>query len=381
MGMNGLQKRPRIGILTLQSVNNYGSYLQAYATQRIFEENGRFDVVFYDYYPYSTRFLGLLKHWTNWNPVKVIAMFPTIMRWRKIFKGFREKNLHLTPNKYYTVDDFYQKPLDCDAICVGSDQVWNRIWNKGIVPELYLKYADVEKYLFSFASSFGREFVDEDEVKITKPWLARFNRLSVRESSAYEILKKQYGISDIEVLMDPTLLLTVEEWRKQECKMRQKSKYILIYNLFRRKDFDEYARELSKKTGLKLVRICFRYDQIFRVGKSVLLPTVQKFLALIDNAEYILTDSFHGTAFAFLFNTNPICYLPPVFSTRIVDFLKRMEAEDRITRSQDDFSMLDKTIDFDNVNRKLQDARNQKDIFLNKIHSDLESFHNSNNDE
>ncbi len=86
------ERKFRIAILTLQSVNNYGSFLQAEATRKILDDSGKFEIVFYNYYPKATRFLGLLKHWTNWNPVKVVVMLPTILRWRLVFKKYREKN-------------------------------------------------------------------------------------------------------------------------------------------------------------------------------------------------------------------------------------------------------------------------------------------------
>ena len=355
--MGNVDEKIKIGVLSLQAVNNYGSLLQALATQRLFEKDGRVDVFFYDYYPDSTRFFGLIKHWTNWNPLKIIIILPTIMRWHHIFYDYRKKNLNITDNRYYESNDFKNRPIKCDALCIGSDQVWNSIWNKGILPELYLNFAEKDVYKFSFASSFGRENISNDEVKITKQWLNSFNRISVRENSANIILKEQYNITNAEVLLDPTLLISAEEWRKIKKTTKKRNKYILVYNLFRSRNFDNYARKIADESNLELVRICFRYDQLIRVGKSVLLPSISTFLDLIDNAEYILTDSFHGVAFSINFNKYPICYLPPVFSTRIVDFLSRIGAEERVVKSENDFSILDKNMNFNIINKRLDKER------------------------
>ncbi len=131
--------------------------------------------------------------------------------------------------------------------------MWNSIWNKGIVPELYLDFASDNQYTFSFASSFGRLKIEEDEILVTKPWFIRMNKISVREESAKEILCNQYNVHNVETLLDPTLLLSASEWKELECITKIDVKYILIYNLFRSKEFDDYAKKLSEKTGLKLV--------------------------------------------------------------------------------------------------------------------------------
>lgn len=365
-----VDKKPIIGIMSLQAVNNYGSYLQAYATQTLFETCG-FEVFFFNYIPKFARFWGLIKHWTNWNPIKIIIMLPTIARWSWIFKAYRSRRIHFSDRRYFNNEDLKKYPVKCDALCVGSDQVWNSIWNKGILPEFYLEFADDNVFKFSFASSFGRQNIEANEVNITRQWLKRFNKLSVREKSANDILKKCYGINDTEVILDPTLLITAEEWRRISSKRIIRQKYIVIYNLFRSKEFDDFAVKLSKETGLMLVRICFRYDQILRVGHSVLLPTIPDFLSLIDNAEYVLTDSFHGTAFSINFNKYPICYLPPKFSTRIKEFLHRIDAEDRIVKSSEDFYGINKNLDFVEINKILDYEREKSISFLRKIHEEI----------
>ena len=87
-------------------------------------------------------------------------------------------------------------------------------------------------------------------------------------------------------------------WRSIATKPRVKGDYILIYNLNRSKEFDGYADELSRRTGLPIYRFCTRVDQVFRNGKSLVVPEILDFVSLVDNAKYVLTDSFHATAFS-----------------------------------------------------------------------------------
>jgi hypothetical protein len=107
-----------------------------------------------------------------------------------------------------------------------------------------------------------------------------------------------------------------EFWLKYAVPYRSKMKYILIYNLKRDKAFDDYAKLLSKKTGLPFVRLCNAFHQIFQSGKKAYMPTPFEFLGLIQSAEYVLTDSFHATAFSMILETEPVCYLPKRYPGR-----------------------------------------------------------------
>lgn len=110
--------------------------------------------------------------------------------------------------------------------------------------------------------------------------------------------------------------------------------YILIYQIYgfkdkkSRKNFYDYARKLSEKTGLKILRFRFAYKEILRAifelqrEQIILMPDVFRFISLIDNARYVLTDSFHGTAFSLNLNTEPICIYHQRFTTRIESILR-----------------------------------------------------------
>lgn len=359
----------KVDVITLQAVQNYGSVLQALATQKVFEKHN-LDVTIINYVRPNVRYENLLKTWSKGNPAKALAMIPTINRWKSVFRDFCIENLNQTEHIYSTTEDFKDFPLDADLYCTGSDQVWNSNWNQGIIPELYLSFIPAGKYKFAFAASFGQSKLSTDEVKITKPLIDQYSNISVRESSAVNILESQYHYNNVTQLVDPTLSVDADFWRKFESKKKVNGNYILIYNLNRSKAFDDYAKELSKISGLKLVRLCTRYDQFYRTGKSILVPTIPEFISLIDNARYVLTDSFHATAFSMNMNTEPICIYPKMFGGRLESFLTLTDSLQRHVIDYHDFDILNRPVNFDKVNKILSNERSRVDQYIEMVIKD-----------
>ena len=170
-----------------------------------------------------------------------------------------------------------------------------------------------------------------------------------------------------ERILDPTLVMNSTYWRSIAPKKKIKEDYILVYNLNRSKEFDKYCKEFSKKTGLKLYRFCTRYDQVLRNGKSLLIPDILEFITLIDNAKYVITDSFHATAFSINMNTIPVSIYPKEYSNRLSDFLKLVDLEECHQTNYDDFSIISKNISFDKANKILEEERKKVDEYLKSI--------------
>ena len=362
----------RIDVITLQAVQNYGSLLQAFATQELLKAKGC-EVKFINYIREDVRYKNVLQEWCGSNIIKKIAMYPTVLRWNKIFKNFQREHLHITRPSYTTEEDFKKYPLEADAYCTGSDQVWNSGWNRGILPMLYLNFVPETCYKFAFAASFGRKELSEEEVKAVTPYFKQYNKISVRESSAKEIFEKQFNMHKVEHIVDPTLCVSGEFWRKHATLRKIKEDYILVYNLNRSRDFDNYAKKLAKITGLKLVRFCTRYDQFYRPGKSVLVPEVFEFISLIDNARYVLTDSFHATAFSLNMNTEPICIYPKEFGGRLESILKQTHSLHRHVESYDDVDVINRPVDFKIVNEVLAHERKKASDYLDSVIDEMKS--------
>ena len=363
----------KIDVITLQAVKNYGSVLQAFATKKLFESYGH-KVSIINFQKTEAREENLMKFWAGNNIIKKIVMFPTIKKWKKIFDEFCFGELEITGDKYTSKEDFETFPLDADLYCTGSDQVWNSKWNNGILPMLYLDFVPADCYKFAFAASFGQDHLTEDEVNQTKGYITQYNRISVREESAKNIIEEQYQYPNCYFIIDPTLCMDRFFWRKYTKNYKYKEDYILIYNLNRSKDLDSYAKKLAKKTGLKLKRLCMRYDQILKCGDSIIIPEIFEFVSLIDHARYVLTDSFHATAFSMNMNTQPICIYPNEFGGRIESFLKMIDCLGCHVQGYNDYDVLERTVDFDKVNTILDQKRNEVQEYLEAVFNEAAIF-------
>lgn len=316
---------------------------------------------------------NLMEYWCGNNVIKKIAMFPTLKRWNTVFNKFLKEHIHLTDEIYTHEADFEHFSSEAELFCTGSDQVWNSGWNGGIEKPLFLSFVPENKYKFAFSASFGKKKLSEEEVNATKKYIEQYKYISVREDAGKTILEEQYGYDRCQHVVDPTLAYDGDFWRSKAPESKLKGDYILIYNLNRSKEFDDYAVKLSKKTGLPLVRLCTRYDQFYRPGKSILVPEVFEFITLIDNARYVLTDSFHATAFSLNLNTEPICVYPGEYSSRLESILRMTGTLQKHVENYDDFDVVNRKIDFDMVNKALEEQRVKIREFLKIVFKDFEN--------
>lgn len=356
----------KAAVLTLHNMCNYGSQLQTYATQEKLRQY--FDeVIFIDYRRPDTYGMEFLRYFSRGNPVKAAAVLPTLLRYKRLFGDFQKKQIHLTDKTYFSEKDFKNFEDIADIYFSGSDLVWSSSLNRGVIPFYYLSFVPENRPKYAYASSFGESRLSEDEIAQTKNYIRRFAGISVRESSGISILNEQYHYPAAVQIPDPTLAFPGDYWRSLAPKCMIQDKYILVYSLNRNKNLDKYAVELSKRTGYKLYRLCTRYDHMLRPGHSIVMPPVFGFITLIDHAELVLTDSFHGTAFSMNLETQPICVSPPACGERLRDFLSLLNEEDRLISNFQDFGVCNRHVDFERVRKILAQERKKTDKFLKEI--------------
>ena len=189
--------------------------------------------------------------------------------------------------------------------------------------------------------------------------MSKFSRILIREKSAKQLLENR-NINNVEQVLDPTLLLSKNEWMKFSEKSTKKinGKYVLVYQLHDNKDFDKYAKKFAKFKNMKLLRISPSLYHITRSGKLIYLPTQYDFVKYFMNAEYILTDSFHATVFSIIFNRKFIDVLPPnKTGTRIQSILDLFGINNRILQSFDDMKLIDEEIEYIKVNSRIEEER------------------------
>lgn len=358
----------RVKVLTFHAVSNHGSALQTLATQKKLESLGC-QVEFIDYRRYDcVNAFNLCKFWnrgrhfpSTW--IRTLILWPQFKRWDKIFGRFRKKYINLGQSMYTTEEELKSFPLDADAYIVGSDQVWNTDWNEGIIPPFFLSFIPDNKKKISYSSSFGLSELPKEYKPGIKNLLSKFAHISVRESSGVKILN-DLGLEG-EHILDPTLNMDQDFWKQYIGERKIKEPYLLIYQLYSSKEFDEYAEKVARHKGLKLVRFCTLYHQLLRKGKGVLAPEVEDFVTMIYHADMVVTDSFHGTAFCVNLNKNFISIIPK-FGDRIYSLLKLVGLEKHAVTDFDNVSISDEKPDFTNVNKVLDQMRDKADKYLRK---------------
>ena len=360
----------KILLITIHHVVNFGSVLQTYATQKLFEEKGT-DIMTLNYIPkrltFQYRFNEVfIKSKSPLYKRIVIYLTMEILN-KKVFTDFLKRHIKLTSPFYST--DKGRKKVNADVYMTGSDQVWNSIHNKSVDTTYYWDFVEGKKV--AFASSFGRSDIPEEEATVISKYLNDYVLLSSREDTGVKILRKLQKNKSVEQLIDPTLLLKDEQWRnlaKYKSSDKQR-KYVLIYPM---SEVDPTLIDVARKIangidaevwmlspGLKTYKSC---DRTLKFQKP------ERFLALIDDAACIVTNSFHGAVFAINFNRPFVSVAPKRFSTRITSILHLLKLDDRLYSAQLDLNKI-MSIDYSTANSILNKEREKANDFISKIMS------------
>ncbi|MGI6701983.1 MAG: polysaccharide pyruvyl transferase family protein [Christensenellales bacterium] len=352
-------------IITFTDSDNYGAFWQAYALQK--KCNELCDTKLINYTRIKPTKIS------NKNIIKrsyfvIRKILHDIIINKKKYRKFiedKEKYLELTIQQYNknNIIDIEQEDT---FFITGSDQVWNPRNNKNDYSFLLNFVKDPNKRN-SYAASFGGDYIPEKNREKYKEILNTFKNISVRELQGQKIIKDLIG-KDVPTVLDPTLLLNKSDWEKSiNYMIENKEKYILIYSLSHSSKIIEHAKELSKKTGLKIkylktsLRTVIGTENIYHAGP-------EDFIKLFLGAEYVLTNSFHGTAFSINFNKKFFVELDTVakVKNRITNILEVLNLENRIINNNITNKLLD-SIDYENVNKKLNKLRNDSINYLKNI--------------
>lgn len=355
----------KIAVITRHAVSNYGSLLQAFATQQVLESMGyTCEIIDYirDDETYTKHEITLLKGKAKWNNNLIKKMLYLLLRQPEAIiagkKFAKERKIYLkTGRRYSNINELVNNKPEANVYITGSDQVWGPVENGTYDPAYCLSFTYDEDKRIAYAASFGRTEMDNALCNFFSKNLSRYNHIAVREDSAVLSLNK-IGIEAKQVL-DPTLLLDKDTWMKYTVPVNY-GEYILVYQLHHNDKLDIYAKAVSKKMNIKLIRVSATLHQITRSGKFVWLPNVKNFLSLISNAKYMITDSFHGTAFAINFNIPFVEILPNnKTGSRNISILKMTQLTERILVDEGDYDLVSKSIDFNYANSILNTKREE----------------------
>lgn len=373
----------KINIITLHRAENYGSVLQTFALQYKIEELGH-EVKILDYHPERYTNKGLLKRLKYKsprfkNPLFLLAaktlIYPSYLRKNKIFSNFINKYLNLSTNSFATNEEAKGQFEEADIYCTGSDQVWNSHWNEGIEKALFLDFVPKNKLIFSYASSIGLSKLPEYEKDLTRQLLDKYEFISVRENTGVEIIK-ELGRKDVVQSLDPTLLMTKEEWEKYADNAYKNKKYILTYNLHHDPEIDKYAQALSRKYHLPVYNISYNWHDIIRKGKLQWCPSVEGFLGLIKYAQFVIADSFHATVFSIIFERSFVTITPEIASSRITSLLDMLHLSERNIPRYTDITLIETPIDYGKVKQLIDIEREKSMNYLVKVTNCTSFKHN-----
>lgn len=310
--------RTRIGIVTFFNRMNYGADLQAYALQKKVDALGYecelIDILSPDdplaQKPIRFAPLAMVRKSKLKNRIKskINLVLGRVLGERHLrrrhaaFEEFKASHMVVSKVKYASVDDLYSCEMPYDMYIAGSDQVWNPS-AKYTSPEPYfLTFAPENKKRIAYAPSFGVSQVPDMFKPLYRQWLEKMDVLSVRERHGAEIVRQVCG-RRAQVVLDPTLLLTPDEWDEVARFHCVKKPYILLYDRIYSSYTIRLARHIKKMIGASILRIPqgtyrqgiqYGIEQLYEAGPS-------EFVGLFKNASFVLTSSFHGTAFALNF--------------------------------------------------------------------------------
>lgn len=372
----------RIGIITIQKCDNFGSDLQAFALQRKMQMLG-YDAENIDYLFYKnprhkkTRMARPTFRVSLKNKVKEF-LYPKKQRLLQLlhlkeysnrckqFDRFIRDNVRLS-REYRTIDDLFRDPPMYDAYIVGSDELWNPRCNSSMLP-FFLDFAPKGARRLSYAASTGgHDEYDGRTRDIFRRHLECFDSISMREKPSCDYFAKLLG-REVEHVVDPTLLLTADEWNNVVGPLNGNESYIVVYDLIPSSQIWAVARRIAAKSGLKIVRICGA------VGMREMPNVVQyseigpaEFISLISHASCVLTNSFHGTVFSVLYQ-KPFYFVIPSHMTdsgRVGSLLQSLGLEERMLWEKDADNVKELSqVDFNEPLQKLSELRRSSVEFL-----------------
>ena len=365
----------KTGILTFHWTINYGGILQAYALQQIVKGLGS-EVEFINYE--NSR--EILKSMSFKRKIihHVWEIFARIffgrLKREKLTDQFRRKYLEIAEKKCKNLIELSSLP-NYDVYIIGSDQVWNPDLTHN--PNVYLLSFVDDVTKIAYAASFGKASIDNKYYALYSKELKKFDKISVREEDALPLLHEM-DIDRATVVLDPTLLLSKEDWFKIETPRIVKTDYILCYYMPTsdgsvERSIRAVAHKLKKISGYKIINIGKKeYEKIKFYENNYFNTGPAEFVSLVHYARYIITNSFHGTAFALKMNIpfysviNLSVEKENRLSNRIECLLEKFMCTERIidSSSRSILNVNAENFDFTNVNRIMQEQSAKSIEFL-----------------
>lgn len=336
----------KVYTMTFHWATNYGAVLQSYALQRYLLLQG-YETEIINYAPMKhkkTLWKCLLSH-----PKKYKSNF---QEWKheKVIKAFREQRLCLT-RLYKTHSELLTEKWGEDAYVCGSDQIWNPHFTLqgegGVTLSYYLDFVPAMAKKISYAASFGVTSFDSKMAAVVVDYVKDFDKISVRESSAVEMLR-EIGLSS-SLVCDPVFLISKEDWKSLCVSSKRGGNRVFKYILHQPCEENERIVKYISES----------FDDV-RQEKSIL--SVEEWLGAICDSEMVVTNSFHAVAFSIIFHRPFVAIVQPrnEMNDRFTTLLSAISLQDRIVDKFDDEKLsflIAKPIDWESIDKKIQEIK------------------------
>ena len=357
-------------MLTLPLNLNYGGILQCYALQTVLERMGhevqvltrpQYGRSYYIIYPLAVC-KRLLKRFILGKKVDIFKAPHQIIR------QHTDRFIHQYIHQYIQREWTAQIASHFDAIVVGSDQVWRPLYYQPI-EEAFLSFlGDAKIKRVAYAASFGVDHCEytEEQRKICSSLLKKFKAVSVRESSGVQLCQKYFDTKAVQVL-DPTLLLSADDYKAliKKDKTQPSKGNMLVYLLDRTKEKENFVERIAQAKGLTPFWMNSDIDDETLPLKQRIKMPVEQWLRSFDDADFVLTDSFHGCVFSIIFRKQFLAIGNKERGlSRFHSLLTLFSLQDRLILSPDEYKSNLSSIDYDQVQARLQSLQAQSLSFL-----------------
>lgn len=365
-----------IKTITCHDVYNFGASLQAYALMTYLNSLGN-NTEIIDYKPdYLSNHYNL---WSIDNPIydKFIVRYLYLLaklpgrlirkygKRKKRFDNFTTKYLKLTNVRYSSNESLKNNLPEADIYIAGSDQIWNTSFNNGKDPAFYLDFVPKDKIKASYAASFAIESLPNEYKEKVKRLLINFDYISVREKSGLNILNDLNIDKGIQVI-DPVFLLDKDQWFELESNselIKFDEQYLICYDFDSNELVKEICLKIAKEKNLKIYSF-FKNDYADKTFYNI---GPLEFLSLIKNSQYVVSNSFHGTAFALIFEKEfVVVNREEQINTRMKDLIESFNLKERLTYRSAKISQLE-PINYDLINSNIfKETKKSKD-YLDEV--------------
>ena len=351
----------KIGILTFHCAHNYGAVLQCYALQEYLKHLGH-DVYVINYRPSYLKYgLFIWYNWLSLDPIKCIKKtIRQICSFNLQYKRFTAFERFINDRLNVKTINLQSIQSDIDCFVFGSDQIWRKNGNQ-FDPIYFGEFKAAQGHkLISYAASMGMNELSETEKEQIGKWLKNFSTITVRETSLKQLLSPLTD-KKIEVVADPTFLLSQQEWGKIAKAPNISKPYVLIYQVISNPLADEIAQTAARRLNAEIIEIASKIGNKPNTHYTVYTASPEEFLGWIMNARFVVTTSFHGTAFSIIFNKAFISLKQNKPSDlRIESVLKSVNLLNRFIEKIDQYNS---ELNSDKYNYKKEFIDNSKNLF------------------